>query len=241
MSRSEQEQLVEGVVAGKGEEGVTPSSPGGGEGAPAQPSDQGPAGEGGGSAAQPASGAATPAEEGQAEGEDQASEATEEQEAAEQQLQVDMEALLAAAAQRDEYLALAQRTQADFENYKKRVAKETAAAIRRGIVQLAKELLPALDNLERALAEAGAREGEQEDPFVAGIKLVHRELKAALERVGISAYTPLGEQFDPNSQEAMAQREVQEGEQPGTVVEVYQPGYRLEELVIRPARVVVAV
>jgi molecular chaperone GrpE len=146
----------------------------------------------------------------------------------------DLDELVATAAQRDEYLALAQRTQADFENYRKRVARESAAAAERGVAKLAKELLPALDNLDRALESAA-----QEDPLLEGVRLVRAELAAALARVGIESYDPTGEPFDPAHHEAIAQQPV-EGAESGTVVEVYQPGYRLNGNVIRPARVVVA-
>ncbi len=146
----------------------------------------------------------------------------------------DLDELVATAAQRDEYLALAQRTQADFENYRKRVARESAAAAERGVAKLAKELLPALDNLDRALEAAAA-----EDPLLEGVRLVRAELAAALARVGVESYDPTGEPFDPAHHEAMAQQPV-EGADSGTVVEVYQPGYRLNGTVIRPARVVVA-
>jgi molecular chaperone GrpE len=150
------------------------------------------------------------------------------------ELEGDLDELVAIAAQRDEYLALAQRTQADFENYRKRVAKESAAAAERGVVKLAKELLPALDNLDRALEAAAA-----EDPLLEGVRLVRAELSAALARVGVESFDPKGELFDPVHHEAMAQQPV-EGAASGTVAEVYQPGYRLNGTVIRPARVVVA-
>jgi molecular chaperone GrpE len=150
-------------------------------------------------------------------------------------VQGDLDELVATAAQRDEYLALAQRTQADFENYRKRMAREVGAAEARGVVRLVKELLPALDNLERALDSAGDGEGSLAD----GVRLVQSELLAALKRVGVEAYSPAGEAFDPQCHEAMAQQPV-EGAEPGTVVEVYQAGYRLGDAVIRPARVVVA-
>jgi molecular chaperone GrpE len=149
-------------------------------------------------------------------------------------LEGDLDELVATAAQRDEYLALAQRTQADFENYRKRVARESAAAAERGVAKLAKELLPALDNLDRALDAA-----EEQDPLLEGVRLVRAELSAALARVGVESYDPAGEPFDPAHHEAMAQHPV-EGAESGTVVEVYQPGYRLNGTVIRPARVVVA-
>ena len=135
------------------------------------------------------------------------------------------------ARERDEYLALAQRTQADFENYRKRVARDAAAAEGRGLARLAKELLPAIDNLGRAL-EAETLDAE-------GLRLVRSEFASALERVGIEEFSPEGERFDPNLHEAMAQQPV-EGAEPGTVVEVFQRGYRIDGNVLRPARVVVA-
>ncbi len=145
----------------------------------------------------------------------------------------DIDELVRTAAQRDEYLALAQRTQADFENYRKRVAREARSAQERGVAGLARELLPALDNLDRAL-EAAA----EEDPLLEGVRLVRAELSSALARAGIESYSPLGEAFDPSLHEAMAS--VPNAGASGTVVEVYQPGYRLGASVIRPARVVVA-
>ena len=147
-------------------------------------------------------------------------------------------ALTARAAERDEYLALAQRTQADFENFRKRMTRDVAAAEARGVGRLAKELLPALDNLGRALAAAEA-EGEADGHLGTGVKLVQDELLAVLKRAGIEPFSPRGERFDPNEHEAMAQQPV-EGAEAGTVVEVYQQGFRQGESVLRPARVVVA-
>jgi molecular chaperone GrpE len=152
----------------------------------------------------------------------------------------DIDELLARADKADEYLALAQRTQADFENFRKRMARDVVAAETRGVAKLARELLPALDNLGRALAAAEATDGDQpEHHLAAGIRLVHDELLAALNRVGIEPFDPKGERFDPTEHEAMAQQPV-EGAEPGTVVEVYQQGFRHEGAVLRPARVVVA-
>jgi molecular chaperone GrpE len=136
--------------------------------------------------------------------------------------------------QRDDYLALAQRTQADFENYRKRMARENAAAVDRGVAKLAKELLPALDHLELALKAA-----EGHEDVVKGFAMVAGELRAALERVGIQSFSPQGEPFDPNEHEAMAQQPAEDAES-GTVLEVYQSGYRINGAVLRPARVVVA-
>jgi molecular chaperone GrpE len=155
----------------------------------------------------------------------------------EAQLEHDLEELTAKAEKADEYLELAQRTKADFENYRKRAARETAAAQERGIVKLALELLPAVDNLDRALAATDGS-GDTEN-LVSGLKLVHAGVLAALARVGIEPYSPQGERFDPQLHEAVAQQPV-EGVEPGTVVEIYQRGYRLGDSVLRPARVVVA-
>jgi molecular chaperone GrpE len=152
----------------------------------------------------------------------------------------DVEALVAKAEKADEYLDLAQRTRAEFENYRKRTAREAAAAQERGAAKLALELLPAIDNLDRALAHASAAPGENGDAsLLSGIKHVHSEVLAALKRAGIEPFSPEGEPFDPQYHEAVAQQPF-EGAVPGTVVEVYQRGYRLGEIVLRPARVVVA-
>jgi hypothetical protein len=99
-------------------------------------------------------------------------------------VELDLEQLQAKAAERDEFLALAQRTQADFENFRKRAARDAQIAAERGAAKVVKELLPALDNLERALASAEAEEGD-EHHLTAGIRLVQKDLAAALERVGI--------------------------------------------------------
>jgi molecular chaperone GrpE len=155
------------------------------------------------------------------------------------EIEGDLDEMVKTAAERDQYLALAQRTQADFENYRKRVARDAAQAQDRGVCKLAKELLPALDNLDRAIEAALASASETEDPLLAGVRLVRSEIAAALARVGIEEFSPLGEPFDPNRHEAMAQQPV-EGAAAGAVAEVYQSGYRMGEAIIRPARVLVA-
>ncbi len=135
------------------------------------------------------------------------------------------------------YLDLAQRTQADFDNYRKRMAREVRAAEARGIGKLAREMLPALDNLERALAAADASDPEHD--LSQGIRLVAAELSAALGRAGITGYDPTGEVFDPAHHEAVAQQPI-EGTDAGIVVQVLQSGYRLNDAILRPARVIVA-
>ena len=134
------------------------------------------------------------------------------------------------------YLAMAQRTQADFENFKKRAARDAAVAADRGMARLAKELLPALDHLELALRAAEEHGGAD---FAKGIRQIQDEMVGALGRVGIQPFSPKGEPFDPSEHEAMASQPV-EGTEPGRVAEVYQQGYRINGTVLRPARVVVA-
>jgi molecular chaperone GrpE len=157
--------------------------------------------------------------------------------AAREPLEADLDELLDKAQQeRDEYLALAQRTQADFENYRKRMTRDVSLAEARGLARAAKELLPALDNLEHALKAANEH---PDDGLAEGIRLLHAEMSAALGRLGIEAYRPEGETFDPEQHEAMATHPA-DGAERGTVLEVYQQGYRIGDSVIRPARVVVA-
>jgi molecular chaperone GrpE len=159
----------------------------------------------------------------------------------------DLEELSARAEKAEEYLELAQRTKADFENYRKRAAREASLAQDRGIAKLAKELLPAIDNLDRAVQASSAfaqgspeaAAADVESQLASGIKLVHADVLAALARVGIEPFSPAGEPFDPQVHEAVAQHPI-EGAASGTVVEVYQQGYRLGETVLRPARVLVA-
>jgi molecular chaperone GrpE len=137
--------------------------------------------------------------------------------------------------ERDEYLDLARRSQADFENYRKRAAKEAAAAGERAKSGLVRELLPIVDNLERALASAG--EGERH--LAEGVLLVHAELIAVLERNGIEQFDPAGERFDPAEHEALSMRD-QDGAESGLVLDVVEKGYRTNGTILRPARVVVS-
>ena len=162
-----------------------------------------------------------------------------EPEALDVDVDVDVAALAAQALKAQEYLELAQRTRAEFENYRKRAVREAKAAQERGAIKLALELLPAIDNLDRALAHAASSEENGDGSLIAGIKHVHSDLIAALKRAEIEPYSPEGEPFDPQFHEAVAQQPI-EGTEPGTVVEVYQRGYRRGESVLRPARVVVA-
>ncbi|HKZ14358.1 MAG TPA: nucleotide exchange factor GrpE [Solirubrobacterales bacterium] len=153
----------------------------------------------------------------------------------------DLNTLLAdAEAKRDEYLDIARRAQADFENYRKRMATEVQAAALRGKAEVARGVVPVLDDLERALQAAGLDpEGDSDDPLAHGVLLVFRNLRETLGRSGIEVVDPKGEKFDPNFAEALSTVQV-EGTEAGVVVEVMQKGYRFEGHLIRPAMVVVA-
>jgi molecular chaperone GrpE len=173
--------------------------------------------------------------------------------AEEQVVEGDLQALLAEAeAKRDEYLELARRAQADFENYRKRMAAEVQAAALRGKAEVARGMIDAVDNLERALQHEGIDpdandplEGgsspEVKDPegLAHGVLLVYFGMRETLRRNGIERVDPKGEKFDPNFAEALSTVQV-EGTEAGVVVEVMQKGYRFEGQLIRPAMVVVA-
>jgi molecular chaperone GrpE len=152
-----------------------------------------------------------------------------------QAVDADLAALLDdARRERDEYLELARRARADFENYRKRAAQQAADAERRAKASLARDLLPAIDNLERALESAPA-----DDPLADGVRLVHRELSDALARAGVESFDPTGEKFDPTWAEALSSQAA-DGAEPGTVLHTLARGYRLDGQLVRPARVVVA-
>jgi len=152
-----------------------------------------------------------------------------------QEVEQDLDALLSdAQRERDEYLELARRTKADFENYRKRVTADLQAAQVRGKIEVAREVIDAVDNLERALEAAEGGEG-----LAAGVEMVLGGLRETLKRNGVEAVDPKGEKFDPNHHEALSTQPV-EGTESGTVVEVLQKGYTLGDQLVRPARVVVS-
>jgi len=145
---------------------------------------------------------------------------------------------LEAANQRaEEYLRLAQRTQADFINYRRRVEQERAeqAARARGDVIL--RILPVLDDFERALAAVPPEAAGQD--WLEGVRLIERKLRAVLESEGVTRIEAEGQPFDPWQHEAVA-RQVAPGVAPNTVIAVHRAGYRLGDRVLRPAQVVVA-
>ena len=143
--------------------------------------------------------------------------------------------LAALAAERDEYLDLAQRVQADFENYSKRAAREQERLVAHAHERLVRELLPILDDLERAVEAA---ERHEEAQLVEGVKLVEQSLRNALRKEGLVEIETDGA-FDPHVHEALLTQPSGDVE-PGSVLEVVQRGYRVGDKVVRPARVIVA-
>jgi molecular chaperone GrpE len=156
---------------------------------------------------------------------------------AEALLERDLDELAETRRERDEYLELAQRTKADFENYRKRVARETAEALARGKAELARQLLPAIDNLERALA--AGEDASAHEALVHGVAMVRDELHSRLEGAGVEAFDPTGERFDPQLHEALATKPGA-GTPSGVILETVEKGYRLNGQVLRAAKVVVS-
>ncbi len=131
------------------------------------------------------------------------------------------------------------RLNADFENFRRRTLKEREEAYQFGHQALAKDLLPAVDNLERAI-DAARKSGVGElGSLLQGLELVQRDLESVLARHGVTEVESLGKPFDPSVHEALAQIPDASAE-PGTVVQVFQRGYRLRDRLLRPAQVVVS-
>lgn len=138
-------------------------------------------------------------------------------------------------AERDAYLADLQRVAADYENYKKRAARDQERLVTHAHERLVRELLPVLDDLERTLEAA---ERHEEAALVEGVRLVERSLRSALEKEGLREIETSGA-FDPHVHEALMTKP-SDGAESGSVVEVLQRGYRIGDRVVRPARVIVA-
>ena len=139
--------------------------------------------------------------------------------------------LEAAKKQSDEYLNMAQRVQADFENFRRRNNAVRADAYEDGARAFIKTILPVMDNLERALAAESADAALHE-----GVSMVHRQLSEALEKRGVTVIDCAGEKFDPRLEDAVIEADASEGE-PGTVCLVLQKGYQLGDVVLRHAMV----
>jgi len=136
--------------------------------------------------------------------------------------------------ERDEYLDALQRLKAEFDNYRKRTARDQEQLVARAHERLAKELLPVLDDLERALAAA---EEHEEAQLEEGVRLVHRALVDALQKEGLAEIETDG-QFDPHVHEALL-TQPDDDKESGAILDVLQKGYRIGDRVLRPARVIV--
>jgi molecular chaperone GrpE len=149
----------------------------------------------------------------------------------------DLEALRARAAERDRYLNLAQRTQADFENYRRSQRERESQDRKLMLANLVRDMLPVFDNLERALQ--AARDAGETGPLAQGVHMVQAQFLDTLRRYGVTQIDALGQPFDHNLHEAITQQTVPNAP-PNTVVQVLAPGFLLEDRVLRPAKVIVS-
>ena len=147
------------------------------------------------------------------------------------------EQLAASERQLEETVALLKHTQADFENYQKRAARDRDTERKYAVAPLARDLLPALDNLQRAM-DAAKQVGES-GPLVQGVAATQAQIIQLLARHGITPIEAQDQPFDPNKHEAVMQRPSAD-HPPGTVVQVLQTGYQMHDRVLRPASVVVS-
>ncbi|MBR5546866.1 MAG: nucleotide exchange factor GrpE [Clostridia bacterium] len=164
---------------------------------------------------------------------DGAVDAVETEQAQEAAPSVSAEELAAAIAKQEEYLNMAQRVQADFDNFRRRNQNVRKEAFDEGACAFAATLLPVIDNMERAIAAA---RNSADESLLSGVEMVYRQLCEAFEKRGITAIDRKGEKFDPNLENAVMQGAPEDGE-PGTVCEVFQKGYQMEGKVLRHAMV----
>ncbi len=129
------------------------------------------------------------------------------------------------------------RTMAEFDNYKKRVAREKGDILKYGNEKFAVDLLSVMDNFERSLEQA--KTAQEIEPVIEGIEMILKQFVSTLEKFHIKSFESKGEPFDPEKHEAMAQQEHDDYEE-DTVIEEYQKGYLLKERLLRPARVIVS-
>ncbi len=140
--------------------------------------------------------------------------------------------------QRDEYLNLAQRVQADFDNYRKRNRNAIADSYANAACDVVGYFLPVLDNIDRALESF--RGAQAQESLIKGVEMIQKQFLSTLEKLGVKEIKALGQPFDPQLHEAVMQAKAQEGQEPNTVIEVLQKGYRTEDKVIRYSMVKVA-
>ena len=157
--------------------------------------------------------------------------------AAANQVRGDLAGLRSRAEERDKFLSLLQRTQADFENYQKRNQREREQERRYWHGALALDLLPVIDNLDRAMT--AAKQANESGPLVQGVGLVQTQLLDMLKRHGITPIDALGKPFDPNLHQGVMQQPSADYP-PNTVIQVLQQGFMIHDRVLRPASVIVS-
>lgn len=140
--------------------------------------------------------------------------------------------------ERDEYLTTAQRLQAEFDNFRKRNGTLRIDSIREGTINAVSQMLPVLDNLERALSSA--QSSGEKGALLEGVEMIFRQFNDVLTQLDVKEIEALGVPFDPQKHHAVAQEEANEEQEAGTVLEVFQKGYSLADTVIRPSMVKVA-
>lgn len=157
-------------------------------------------------------------------------------EAEQEDIQALKDALEALQQEKDQLTNMAQRLQADFDNFRRRNAQTRADALKEGAAEAVTAMLPVMDNLERAVEAAGEEEGS----FLEGVRMVLRQMQDALTKLGVEQIAALGEVFDPERHHAVMQAEAAQGEEPGTVTAVLQKGYTMNGRIIRECMVKVS-
>lgn len=149
-----------------------------------------------------------------------------------QRLEAELERV---SAERDQYVEALQRLKAEFDNFRKRGERERQANAAAAARELVRDLLPVMDNLERAVAALE----EHGEGLTSGLEMVRAQLAGVLAGQGVEEIEALGREFDPNVHDAIAQLPA-DGAEAGTVIEVVEKGYRQSQTVLRPTKVVVA-
>lgn len=169
-----------------------------------------------------------------------ADQVTDETQAAEEDLSQLKEQLIKVQEERDQYLSMAQRLQADFDNFRKRNRAAVSEAYQEATLETVERFLPVLDNLQRALESTKDNDSPQAEPIIKGVEMVTKQFMDILSKMGIEEIDALGKPFDPTYHDAVMQVEAEEEEQKNTVVEVLLKGYKTDDKVIRYSMVKVA-
>ena len=149
-----------------------------------------------------------------------------------------LEKIINLTAEKDQYLNMAQRYKADYENYRRRNINAVSEAYESGMQECIKQILPVIDNLERAVE--AAEKNEALGAFLDGVEMILKEFKEILSRMGLEEIDAYLKPFDPELHNAVMQVEAEDGQEEGTVIEVFQKGYKMKDKVLRYSMVKVA-